>query len=81
VDAANKFYTRRRPNGDVETMHFDNPRPGMSHRAANTTVKSDGTLKVHAGIVALAVPGTGLSIVTNLGTDPGFAYGFSLNKP
>jgi hypothetical protein len=81
VDAANKFYTRRRPNGDVETMHFDNPRPGMSHRAANTTVKSDGTLKAHAGIVALAVPGTGLSIVTNLVTDPGFAYGFSLNKP
>lgn len=81
VDAVDKFYTRRRPNGDVETMRFDNPRPGMSYRAANTTIQADGSTKTHPGIVALAVPGTGLSVVANLTTAPGFVYSFSLNKP
>lgn len=80
VDAANKFYIRSRPNGDVETMYFDTPRPGLSYRAANSTTNG-GVPKVHPGIVALAVPGTGLSIVSNLSPTPGFVYGFSLNKP
>ncbi|HSV58962.1 MAG TPA: hypothetical protein VLJ19_08705 [Variovorax sp.] len=83
VDAVNKSYTRRRPDKDnsIETMRFDNPRPGMSYRAANSTTTSDGGATQHPGIVALGVPGTGLSVVTNLTTAPGFVFAFSLNKP
>ena len=80
VDAANKFYTRRKPNGDVETMMFDNPRPGMSYRAPNTTIDKNGAT-ISNPVVALVVPGTGLSIVANPAPNPGFIYAFSLNKP
>ena len=87
VDTANKTYTRVRSAGnpanigDVEIFRVDDPRAGLAHRAANTTVKADGSPRTHSGIVAMSVAGTGLSAVVNLSPTPGFTYSFSVNRP
>ena len=78
VDAVAKTYTRyRAAENRIDTWSVDQPRNGMSKRAANSSTV-DGVAQTHGPAYAMALPGVGIGVV---GLPASNTFSFSVVRP
>jgi len=78
VDAVAKTFTRYRAvENRVDTWAVDQPRQGLSKRAANSSTV-DGVAQMHGPAYAMTLPGVGVSVV---GLPASNMFSFSVVRP
>jgi hypothetical protein len=79
VDAATSSYTRvRASDGRVDGFTVNKPRDGLRYRAAGTSATTAGGSVNFSEIIAMSVPGTGLSTYVSVNPNQSF-FGVSVN--
>lgn len=79
VDAATSSFTRTRAaDGRVDGFTINAPRDGLRHRAAGSSPTSSAGTVNFAEIIAMPLPGTGLSVNVSVSPNQNF-FGVSVN--
>jgi hypothetical protein len=81
VDTASSSYTRvRTADGRVDGFTINKPRDGVRYRAAGSSATTSGGTVNYAEILAMQLPGTGLSVNISVNANQNF-FGISVNHP
>ena len=81
VDTATSSFTRvRASDGRVDGFSVNKPRDGLRYRAAGSSATSSGGTVNYAEILAMQLPGTGLSVNISVNPNQNF-FGISVNHP
>ncbi|MED5621060.1 hypothetical protein [Ideonella sp. BN130291] len=80
-DAATQSYTRSRTSdGRIDGFTIESPRAGLRHRAAGTSQINTGATVSFSEIIAMPLPGTGITVYTSVASNQNF-FGVSVGKP
>jgi len=81
VDTATASFTRvRASDGRVDGFSINKPRDGLRYRAAGSSTTTSGATVNYAEIIAMKLPGTGLSVNTSVAANQNF-FGISVDHP
>jgi hypothetical protein len=81
VDTAANAYTRERASdGRVDGFTIDKPRTGLRYRASGTALTRTGTTVSLSELIAMPLPGTGISVYTSLLAGQ-YSLGVSVTRP
>ena len=79
VDSATSSYTRKREyDGRVDGFTINKPRDGLRYRAAGSSPLTNGGTTNFSEIIAMTLPGTGLSVNVSVAANQSF-FGVSVN--
>jgi hypothetical protein len=79
LDPAAGTLTRVRTNDNrIDTLKYNDPRPGLRSRAANSCT-INGAASSCSGLVSMPLPGTGISVYTAVA--PANFFGISIRRP
>ena len=81
VDTVAQSFTRERASdGRIDGFHINNPRNGMRHRAAGSSLDKFGATVTFSEIISMPLPGTGIGVYSSVAANQNF-FGVSVNKP
>lgn len=81
VDSVGQSYTRERlADGRIDAFAINTPQPGMRYRAAGTSATTNGATVKYGEVVALPLPGTGLTVTGSVGA-ANSSFSVSIIKP
>ena len=81
VDTTAQSFTRERASdGRIDSFHINNPRNGLRHRAAGSSVDKFGATVTFSEIISMPLPGTGIGVYSSVAANQYF-FGVSVNKP
>ena len=81
VDTVAQSFTRERASdGLIDSFHINNPRNGLRHRPAGSSLDKFGATVTFSEIISMALPGTGIGVYSSVAANQNF-FGVSINKP
>lgn len=81
VDTVAQSFTRERASdGLIDSFNINNPRNGLRHRAAGSSLDKFGAMVTFSEIISMPLPGTGIAVYSSVAANQNF-FGVSVNKP